>query len=251
MKQTDHHKRHPKGAIAPDGPHVVWGVDSARTANTNAPDGTVAFDSVTQKAGAVPAFWGRYIVGNYTITSAEAAYLHSKGCKILLVSNGPKNSGSSVQGGFAEGQADGNAAADAAAQALSVPAGVALYADIEGSWAVTSDWLRGWATAVTQRGFVSGFYGDCTPTSTFAQAYCVAQATEPTVTGSLLWSMEPEPGTPCQAAGAAPSYAPAAPSCGGSVVLWQYTEECWEDTLGTNAGIDMDLAMDAAISVMW
>jgi len=35
------------------------------------------------------------------------------------------------------------------------------------------------------------------------------------------------------------------------VVLWQYTEDCWEDTLGVNAGIDMDLAMDAAVAVMW
>jgi hypothetical protein len=234
-----------------DVPHTVWGVDSARTANGLAADGaTLAFDAVTAQAGATPAFWGRYIVGNFVITSTEAAYLQGKGCKILLISNGPTNTAGSVQGGFAEGQSDGNAAADFASN-LGVPAGVALYADIEGSWSPTSDWLRGWATAVNAKNYVSGFYANCTPGSAFDQAYCTAKGAEPAVAGSLLWSMQPEPNPQCQAAAAAPTYAPAATSCNGLVVLWQYTEDCWEGLLGANAGIDMDLAMDAAIAVMW
>jgi hypothetical protein len=230
---------------------MSWGVDSARTPNSNALDGTVCFDSVTQRAGAAPAFWGRYIGGFYAMTAAEATYLHGKGCSVLLVYNGTSNSAGSVQGGFAEGQADGNAAADAAT-ALAVPPGIAIFADVEGSWTPTSDWLRGWATAVTARNFIPGMYANCTPGSNFAQAYCVAQAAEPAVAGSLLWSMEPEPAAAaCQAGANAPPFAPATPGCAANVVLWQYTEGCWEDTLGNNAGIDMDVAMDTALTVMW
>jgi hypothetical protein len=111
--------------------------------------------------------------------------------------------------------------------------------------------MRGWATGINARNYVSGFYGNCTPGSTFAQAFCVAQAAEPAVAGSLLWSMEPEPNPQCQAAAAAPDFAPAIPDCGGNVVMWQYTENCWQEILGVNAGIDMNIALDAAVAVMW
>jgi hypothetical protein len=109
---------------------MAWGVDSARPANAKALDGSSGFDSVTQTAGASPIFWGRYIGGNFAITAVEAAFLQAKACKILPVYNGTSNDAGSVQGGIAEGQADANDAADAA-QALAVPAGVAIYADVE------------------------------------------------------------------------------------------------------------------------
>jgi glycoside hydrolase-like protein len=226
---------------------MAWGVDSARTPNSTAVDGTVCFDSVAERAGASPAFWGRYIGARFAMDKAEAAFLHAKGCLVLPIYNGTSNTVGSVKRGLAEGQADANAAATAALT-LGIPAGVAIYADVEGSWAVTSDWIRGWATGITARNFVSGLYGDCRPGATFAQAYCAAQEVEPIVGGSLLWSMEPEPNPQCQPAGNSPAYAPAKPACGGTVVLWQYTENCWEDTLGENGGIDMNLAMDAALA---
>src|SRR5580704_10968080 len=125
-------------------PATVWGVDSARYANTNDGSGTVALTSVTQRAGAAPAFWGRYIGGHYSLTAVEAAFLNAAGCKILLIYNGTSNTAASVQGGFAEGQADANNAV-AAAAALGVPPNTSVYADIEGGWAVTADWLCGWA----------------------------------------------------------------------------------------------------------
>lgn len=237
-------------SVIPQATAAVWGVDSARRASDNALDGTDGLTSVTQRAGAAPVFWGRYIGGNYSLTAAEAAFLHAGGCKILLVYNGTTNTAGSVQGGFAEGQTDANNAAIAAA-ALNVPPNTAVYADIEGSWAVTPDWLRGCATAMVQSVLVPGLYCNCDPASAFSAAYCTSQAIEPAVAASLLWSMEPEPDPQCQAAAAAPGFVPAVPACGGNVVLWQYTEGCWEDTLGKNAGIDMDLATNTAIASMW
>ena len=232
-------------------PASVWGVDSARRASDNDVNGTDGLTSVGQRAGAAPAFWGRYIGGNYSLNAGEAAFLQAGGCKILLVYNGTSNTAGSVLGGFAEGQADANNAAIAAA-ALNVPPNTAIYADIEGSWQVTSDWLRGWATAMVQSYLIAGFYCDCRPTSPFAQAFCDAQAMEPAVAASLLWSMQPEPASLRCAAGAnAPAFNPAVPGCGGNLVLWQYSEDCWEDTLGANAGIDMDVATNTAIASMW
>jgi hypothetical protein len=228
-----------------------WGVDSARSSNTPALDGaTLAFDAVTNRAGQPPEFWGRYIGGNYSLTATEAAFLHAANCKILLTYNGTSNSAGSVQGGFAEGQQDA-ATAIAAAQALTVPAGTAIYADVEGDWNPTSDWIRGWATAVAAANFTPGLYCDPTHGSTFDIAYCVASAAEPIVTGMYLWALHPEPNPQCMAAGAAPAFGPYTPSCGGNSFLWQYTEDCWEDLLGVRQGIDMDQANDSAFNAMW
>ncbi len=233
-----------------DAPHVVWGVDSARTANSTAVGGATTFDYVAQRAGVAPAFWGRYIGGKYAMTSPEVAYLHAKGAKVLVVYNGATDSPKSVLGGTVEGQKDAGSAA-AAATALHIPPGVAIYSDIEGSWAVTPDWLRGWVTTLIEKNYAPGFYGDCTSVAPFARAYCAALKVDPALAASHLWNMEPELNPQCRAGPAAPAYAPSIPPCGGNVVLWQYTEGCWEDKLGLDAGIDMDLATEAALAVMW
>ena len=227
-----------------------WGVDSARTPNSTAVDGSVCYDSVTSRATAAPEFWGRYIGGNYSLTAGEITYLHGVGCKILVAYNGTSNDSTSVQGDIAEGRPDA-ANAITAAIALGVPTGTAIYADIEGSWTPSANWMRGWATAVAAANFTPGMYCDPTPGSAFDQAYCVAAPLEPAVAASFLWSMEPEPNPQCMAAGLAPAFGPKTPTCGGNVLLWQYTIDCWQDTLGANQGIDMDLALDAALAVMW
>jgi len=214
-------------------------------------NGANAFDYVAQRAGVAPAFWGRYIGGRFAVTSSEAAFLHGKGARILVTYNGATDSPDSVRGTFAEGQNDAGKAASGA-MALHIPAGVAIYADIEGSWLVNPQWLEGWVAALAQKKYAPGFYGDCTPTSPFAVSYCAARKANPALPASLLWSMEPElNSSKCHAGSQAPAYSPALPACGESAVLWQYSEGCWEDVMGVNAGVDMDLAMDAAMAVMW
>ena len=184
------------------------------------------------------------------MTTTEVAYLHSKGVKVVVLYNAATNSPRSVLGGTAEGQKDAEAAATAAT-ALHVPGGVAIYADIEGSWAVTPEWLRAWVATLTEKSYAPGFYCDCASSAPFVKSYCAALKTDSTLSGSFLWSMEPELNPQCRAGPEAPAYAPSIPQCGGNVVLWQYTEGCWEDKLGKNAGIDMDLATGAAVALMW
>jgi hypothetical protein len=227
-----------------------WGVDSARTSNTTAADGaTIAIDAVTIRAGTSPEFWGRYIGGNYAISSAEVNALHSANCRVLLVFNGTTSGG--VQGSAADGLNDASQAV-AAALNLGVPAGIAVFADVENTWAPSPDWIQGWVKGIVSSpsGYLPGFYCDTTPGRVFDLAYCAAVA-EPAVASALLWSMEPQPSPQCQAAGSAPAFNPQNVSCNNPSHMWQYTIDCWEDLLGTNAGIDMVQADDVAFQAMW
>lgn len=223
---------------------TFWGVDSANPA-TGKVGKALLYDYVTQLAGSVPAFWGRYIGGRYSLTPGEASFLHSRGCRILLVYNGTHNNTSSIQGGSAEGTADAQKAI-VAAQQLAIPANICLYADIETGWPVTPDWLKGWAIAVSQSGYKAGFYGNPLQSNAlcFNNPYCSAYSLELSLADSLIFSSEPEPG--CSTAGNAPSFAPSAPSCNAAgTVIWQYAENCF------SGQVDQNLAIDAGFAAMW
>ncbi|MGB7846901.1 MAG: glycoside hydrolase domain-containing protein [Candidatus Acidiferrum sp.] len=223
---------------------TFWGVDSANPASSKVA-GIPLYDYVTQQAGSTPSFWGRYIGGRYSVTSGEVAFLHSKGCKVLVVYNGTHNSVSSVQGGLAEGTADAQKAV-VAAQNLAVPANVCIYADIETGWGVTVDWFKGWAITVKQAGYKVGFYGNPVQSNApyFDHPYGSAYSSEQSLADSLVFSSEPEPG--CSTAGNAPAFAPRVPSCNSAgTVIWQYAENCF------SGQVDQDLAIDAGFAAMW
>ncbi len=223
---------------------TFWGVDSANPANARFAN-ALLYDYVTQLAGGVPSFWGRYIGGRYSLTPMEVSFLHSKGCRILVVYNGTLNNPSSIQGGIAEGTADAQKAV-LAAQQLAIPTNVCIFADIETGWPVTADWCRGWAVAVQQSGYRAGFYGNPLQSNApnFSVPYCSAYSSEPALANSLVFSSEPEPG--CSTAGNAPAFAPSTPICNQTgTVVWQYAENCF------NGQVDQDLAIDAGLAAMW
>jgi hypothetical protein len=218
-------------------------------ANAAANDGTTSgLDAVRARAGVLPEFWGRYIGGQFALAIAEVNFLNAAGCKILVIYNNTSSDG--VQGAFIDGQNAAQLATNAATN-LGAPPGLAIYADIEGYWIPTADWLRGWATGIVAGGFSPGFYCDTTPGGTFSLAYCKAALIEPTVASSYLWSMQPQVSPGSFAGNLAPAFSPNNFGCGSNPVIWQYTENCYEDVLGTNQGIDMDLATDSAFSKMW
>ncbi len=223
---------------------TFWGVDSASPASGRYAN-QLLYDYVRQLAGGMPAFWGRYIGGRYSLTPAEVGFLHSRGCRILVVYNDTLNNPSSVQGGLAEGTADAQKAVQAA-QTLAVPLNVCIFADIETGWPVSADWCKGWATGVKQSGYKAGFYGNPlrTNASCFSEPYGAAYNAEPALADSLIFSSEPEPG--CSTAGNAPPFAPSTPSCNvAGTVVWQYAENCF------SGQVDQDLAIDAGMAAMW
>ena len=104
---------------------------------------------------------------------------------------------------------------------------------------------------MSQKQYLTGFYGDCKPTFPFALAYCAALEIDPALAASTLWSMQPELDPECRAGAQAPTFHPHVPACGGEVGLWQYTEGCWEDTPGVHGGIEINLATTAVMALMW
>ena len=229
-----------------------WGVDSALAADKIVDsDNQTLFDLVRQQCGQEPAFWGRYIGGRYALTATEAQFLHNGGCKILVIYNGARDRSSSVQGGFQEGANDANKAI-AAAQALGVPFGVWIYADVEAGWKPTSDWFQGWSDTMfnSQFGDAGGIYGDPHKTNAgnFNVPYCNAFNSDSSMQGTdddaaYIFSSEPEPG--CTTAAQAPPFAPDMPPCNPNTVIWQYAENC------VGGRVDEDLANDAGFASMW
>jgi hypothetical protein len=226
---------------------TFWGVDSATGANSIVGNQTL-FDFVTQQCGQPPGFWGRYIGGLYPLTAAEAQFLHNKGCRILIIYNGAQNTVSSVQGAFPAGVNDANKAITAA-QALGVPSGVWIYADVEASWKPTSGWFQGWSDTMfnSEFGGAGGVYGNPhrTNAANFNIPYCDAFNNDANMQGTAayVFSSEPEPG--CSTASGAPAFAPDMPPCNPNTVIWQYAEDCLDGR------VDEDLATDAGLASMW
>jgi hypothetical protein len=229
---------------------TFWGVDSATPSNNNV-QGQTLFDFITQQAGQSPAFWGRYIGGNFALTAGEAQFLHDRNCKILVIYNGAHNNPNSVQGGFQEGVTDANKAI-AAAQALGVPNGTWIYADIEAGWSPTADWFKGWSDTMfnSQYGGAGGVYCNPLPGNAahFSDPYCDAFNNDPNMQGAgdsaaLIYSCQHEPG--CSTAANAPTFNPAVPPCNPNAAIWQYAESCFQGL------VDEDLANDVGFASMW
>lgn len=231
---------------------TIFGVDSAEHANTVVSDGKTLYDWVVSRAGAAPAFWGRYIGGNYALSSSEASFLHEKGCKILLIYNGATSTSVKSTNGTADGQK-----AVSAARSLDVPESTAIYADIEQPWRPTSTWIEGFAKALYSGQYGPGYYANTT-TGYFNSPYTTAYNNDPTYVGdgsSLVWTCEPEPGS--STAAGRPSWSPAPPPCitRNNITFWQYAEGCYTTKNHSNSysiAVDLDEARDSAAMIdLW
>jgi len=168
-------------AGVPGGHH--WGVDSSflRIDQPVAPGKPTLFEFVVKQAGAVPAFWGRYIGFKETqLRPSEITFLrrNSPSTRLLLIYNAlgigffedtPRNSGAERRRGNRHA-----AQARAIASGLGAPAGVAIYANAEppvrkdgtplipASGKVSSDWILGWweGFGLVSASLSGGIYGN-------------------------------------------------------------------------------------------
>ncbi|GEM_PF-1742635 len=227
-----------------------WGVDSCAAANSMVGSQTL-FDYVAQQAGSAPAFWGRYIGSSCSLTAAEVSFLHGKNCKILVVYF--DTTAQSVSGNYQSGVNDATGAINAA-QALGVPRGVVIFADIESSWHPSTQWIQGWSDTMFDSIYAGagGLYANTlSQFSTFDGAYCPAFSNDFKIQASVgfIWASEPEPG--CTSASNAPAFAPATPPCNdGAVVAWQYAENCFAQPGGLGA-VDEDLITPTLWYHLW
>lgn len=231
-----------------------WGVVSSRAANAvvPVPGEPTLFEFITQQVKQ-PQFWGRYLSGPYQLTPGERDFLFAQGCRVLLIYNAATPGGE-----YQRGAADALQAIQAA-QALGVPPGVSLYADIETHVLTSPDWLRGWweTMSASVYGNPGGFY--CNPSSenaaNFTVPYCQAitsaanrQAGGGLRFNPLLFSSAPRMGCAFDRA----SYTPLEPPCApGSAVIWQYALGCFQDANAPRGLCDMDLANERGFASMW
>lgn len=221
-----------------------WGVDSADATNIMIGSQTL-FDYITQQAGAAPAFWGRYIGGSYALTSTEVAFLHSKGCKILLIYNGA--TASSVSGTYQDGVNDADTALSAA-NSLNAPSDIVIVADIEAEWIPTAAWIEGWSDTIFGSKYMGsgGIYCDTYSTNPFNSAYCTAFTSDDKLQISVgfIWTTQPQVG--CTSAANAPAFTPTPPPCNnGSTVAWQYALACY------NGYVDEDVMNATGYYYLW
>ncbi|WP_078544316.1 glycoside hydrolase domain-containing protein [Litchfieldia alkalitelluris] len=205
-----------------DDGEIVWGIDSASETTED------LYACVRDNFGD-PVIFGRYLADiegvAFGLTKDQIDLIHSNDDHILLIYNLISDARGYDNGaGHAED-------AIALANDLGVPEGVALYADIEPSFPVDSDFIRGWFDTISESGYESGIYGIFDPDRELTIAYNeAAEANEEILDTNYIWTAAPNVGITTKEN--APEYNPQAPE--GSLAWgWQYgldAETCNIDT---------------------
>jgi len=203
---------------------------------------------VTQAIGK-PAFWGRYLTG-YTFDNDEVRLLSGAGIRLLPIYQGTTQHPGNLSGKVADGTADATAALEAA-EACGVPsgAGVCLYADIEGSYTVSADWLSGWVAGIQKGQFIPGVYCGSDKTG-FTQAY--TKISHDDRVSMILWSNSPsyDIANHWSVAGMPTTMSATPISAGGGLHvpdLWQYALPVGDDS----QQVDLDVCTQRAYAAMW
>ena len=211
-----------------------WGVDSA--SNT-----TNQFLSCVKKEFGTPEVWGRYLGTKEDvskgITKNEAALLHSKKIKILLINNqfvsatGYKNGVKQAQVGVK------------LASVLDVPKGTAIFADIEPTYEVDAQFIKGYYDEMKKLGYVSGIYGVFDNGQDLSKAYKQAAKDQPTLSKeTILWTAFPQRGITTKTK--APVFSAGGPS-DANIYGWQYGLDA------TDCNIDTNLFKGELIKYLW
>lgn len=203
-------------------PHY-WGVDSATKVTKE------SYDCVLKYFGK-PSYWGRYLVSLQgkvdALTKDEVELLHNSGTRVLPIYSNFNR---------ATGYRDGKVVAQNTiyhAKRLGVPSGKVVFVNLEKSFEIDEDWIRGFVDGIYPSGFKPGLYHD--PMSgNFSAAYCAAVARDSKIaTQTILWSAEPEPGV--TKARNAPNFRPKKPPCKSNVWGWQYGRDAEICPIDTN-----------------
>lgn len=220
-----------RGLLATSATPRLWGVDSASFVADVLP--------ATEAKYGRPHFFGRYISTNPQcngngLSAADVQHLFSVGIALALLDY---TDGCQAFNFHVTSQSDGvNAAkrAIASAQAMHVPAGIALFEDIEFDAPVTTAFLEGYADWMAGHSrYVPGFYASVSKNTTqnqsaFNDAMCGGLA-DPNVEHALFWASNPLSTLGRTSAKRMPPFAPEQVSCRAptpnpppKAMAWQY-----------------------------
>lgn len=169
---------------------TFFGVCSDAQANLRLKNGYTLYDWIKRQR-CFPAFWGRTLLGENCITEEEIDFLRSQDCKVLLIAR--DLSEATVSG--INGTKDALRAAEAA-RALGVPAGTAIFAQIEPHWSVNHNWMLSFAHTMVSNGYVPGFIGNTDSSKNFnfdrQYSHYVQATKEVNAFGAVVMATEPK-----------------------------------------------------------
>jgi hypothetical protein len=228
-------KPQPQPARPPqEPPQILWGVDTASKLDQ-------AFLQCVVDNYGKPSVFGRYLETKEGVsaglTPEEVELLHQQGIKIIPIYNHFTNA-TTYENGAHEAQA-----AIAYAQQIGIPEGNAIFADIEPTYPVDENFIRGWVDTLLGSPYKPGIYGVFTNDSALTAAYQAAIASNQNVQSqTVIWSSNPDPGVTPQAN--APEFQPGAPA-NVPVSIWQYGID------GEICNIDTNLIQSTVLDFLW
>jgi hypothetical protein len=222
--------------LTPQG--LWWAVDSTTVMSEDSLENVRGW----YRGGHDPVAWGRYLNSSHTLIDGELAFAARHHIVVYLIV--PDSNCSVCNGGgdlcgndITAAQATRDAHdATAAAKRLHIPAGAALFKDIEEVGTchgeLTGSYLDTWYRVTRAGPYRPAFYGNAfTQQYDFVRAYCAAAADDPQFRREvILADDEPEPaiGAPRGKIGPAnaPPFRPDAPHCAprSATRIWQYGE---------------------------
>lgn len=164
---------------------LVFGVDSKVPANNLLQNNLDLFEWVTRNK-VYPAYWGRNIIGENSLTKDEIKFLHDKTCRIAAICYDSTDKETEEQGRmYAQKVAD-------IALKLGIPLGTAIFLEIGEAESNIMYYLRGFADALINEGYTPGFKANTDAKYSFDHAFSRMMRTNKDIFEKcLVWATAP------------------------------------------------------------
>ncbi|MEQ6376090.1 DUF1906 domain-containing protein [Bacillaceae bacterium S4-13-56] len=212
---------------------IEWGIDTASLVTED------FYDCVVNEFGE-PEFIGRYMLQiegvSFKMTQEEIQLIHENNARILPIYNGV-----SEATGYEHAINHAEEAINIA-QELGIPEGTPIIVDIEPSFPVDQEFIRGWVESISNSSYEPGIYGVFQPDTAVSNAY-VSYKEQYGVTDEdvVIWSANP---TGITTKANAPEFNPGAPQ-GIDVEIWQYGLDAQA------CNIDTNLILSSTLDDLW
>lgn len=228
----------------------LWfGVNSTVRADNLLQNNLTEFEWV-EKNKLYPAFWGRNIIGENSLTLDEIDFLHGKACRIAAIY---------ADHGIKETEDHGRQIAEEIAEIamnLKIPFGTAIFLDLGYDEYISRDCMLGYAEELFEEGFVPGFKANTDSKVEFDREYSRGMQTHRDVFSKcVIWATSPglkEFDRVTTTHFIHPdNWVPFAPSgiTRRDIAVWQYGKECHpiEDYRENKTYFNVDLVRDDEI----
>ena len=205
---------------------LYFGVDSKDKSTSILQNNLTLFEWVKRNK-TYPAFWGRNIVGENSLTLEEIDFLHDKVCYIIPIY---------LDSGSKETEEQGTNVARGAiekAKELQIPKGTAIYLEITKNDDIKGRFIVGYAKRLIAEGYIPGFKSITDAEFNFDAKFSQAAQTDPEVIKRcLVWAVSPSLKEYYRVTTThllhPDEWMPFAPSCikQKDVAIWQYGIEC-------------------------